>query len=384
MQPGNSSVFSSRLYDAAIIGGGLAGLVTAIALSRAGKKVVLFEKKHYPAHKVCGEYVSHEVLPYLRTIGFDPMALGAADIQQLRITTTGGKGMTAALPLGGFGLSRYAMDAALARLAADSGATVITGARIADAALQPDGTWLLSTQQGDTASARMAAGAWGKRDVLDKKLDRPFIQQHTGFMGVKYHVRGNFSENEISLNLFPGGYCGFSKVEDNTWNLCYLYRRGGMQFSSMDELNERALFQNPALRTIFREASFVRDTPEVINEISFAPKTALAGGILLCGDAAGLITPLCGNGMAMAIRSGKMLSDCMLAAGDVATATAKAALDKAYSRAWQKQFAGRLAWGRAIQAMFYSAPLLHAGMGLLGTSAMLQRWLIRKTHGEVI
>src|SRR6476659_3978963 len=47
-------------YDVAIIGGGLAGLSSAIELRMAGYNVILFEQEKYPFHKVCGEYISHE------------------------------------------------------------------------------------------------------------------------------------------------------------------------------------------------------------------------------------------------------------------------------------------------------------------------------------
>ena len=47
-------------YDVAIIGGGLAGLSSAIELRLAGYDVILFEQEKYPFHKVCGEYVSLE------------------------------------------------------------------------------------------------------------------------------------------------------------------------------------------------------------------------------------------------------------------------------------------------------------------------------------
>ena len=58
----------SRIYDVVIIGGGLAGLTCALHLSRKGVDVLLIEKNTYPHHKVCGEYVSNEVLPYLKRL----------------------------------------------------------------------------------------------------------------------------------------------------------------------------------------------------------------------------------------------------------------------------------------------------------------------------
>ena len=93
----------AKHYDVIIIGGGLAGLTTAILLSGKSKKVLVIEKKTYPFHKVCGEYVSNEVLPFLKSIGFDPFEYGATNISKLRISTPSGKNIISPLGLGGFG-----------------------------------------------------------------------------------------------------------------------------------------------------------------------------------------------------------------------------------------------------------------------------------------
>ena len=51
-----------------IVGGGLAGLTAAIHLARKGVSTMLFERNRFPHHKVCGEYLSREVLPYLKEL----------------------------------------------------------------------------------------------------------------------------------------------------------------------------------------------------------------------------------------------------------------------------------------------------------------------------
>ncbi|MEC8402689.1 MAG: FAD-dependent oxidoreductase, partial [Bacteroidota bacterium] len=55
----------SKIFDVIIVGGGLAGLTNAIHLSKVNQNVLLIEKNSYPKHKVCGEYISNEVIPYL-------------------------------------------------------------------------------------------------------------------------------------------------------------------------------------------------------------------------------------------------------------------------------------------------------------------------------
>lgn len=64
-------------FNVIIVGGGLAGLASATHLSKKGLSVLLIEKHEYPKHKVCGEYISNEVLPYLNALDFNPFDYGA-------------------------------------------------------------------------------------------------------------------------------------------------------------------------------------------------------------------------------------------------------------------------------------------------------------------
>ena len=75
------------MYDVAIIGGGLAGLVNAILLKKAGLSIILFEEKSYPFHRVCGEYISNEVVPFLRTHDLFPDELEPAIISKFHLTS---------------------------------------------------------------------------------------------------------------------------------------------------------------------------------------------------------------------------------------------------------------------------------------------------------
>lgn len=92
-------------------------------------------------------------------------------------------------------------------------------------------------------------------------------------------------------------------------------------------MEEAVLFRNPFIRSIFEKSEFLFDRPETINEISFQTKQPVENHILMIGDAAGMIAPLCGNGMAMAIHSAKIVSERLL----------QYCHDKHYTRAnWSK------------------------------------------------
>ena len=112
-------------FDVIIIGGGLAGLTNAIHLSKSIHRVLLIEKNSYPKHKVCGEYISNEVLPYLNSLGIDPIKVGAKQISKVQISTTKGNLIKSELPLGGFGMSRYFLDSLLLKKVRLNGVQVL-------------------------------------------------------------------------------------------------------------------------------------------------------------------------------------------------------------------------------------------------------------------
>jgi flavin-dependent dehydrogenase len=277
------------------------------------------------------------------------------------------------------------MDEALQSLAAHYGARIITGARVTDMRCDSD-FCTATTAKGEHFSSLLGIGAWGKRDLLDKKLDRPFLHAHTGYLGVKYHIRTDYPADEIGLDNFPGGYCGISRVEGDKFNLCYLYQRDyGGNFKTMEELEQTLLYQNPVLKRIFTQSEFLFQQPEVINEISFSPKKQVEGHIFMCGDTAGLITPLCGNGMSMAIAAAKLLCRLIIESrvllSPYISPGARIALEQAYTKAWKGQFGRRLYWGRTIQKAFGGPRLSEIVLRTIHAVPVAERWLINQTHG---
>ena len=113
-------------FDVVIVGGGLAGLVSSIDLAQRGKSILVIEKKNFPLHKVCGEYLSNEVRPYLERLGFVPENLGAKKISRFMISSIDGTSSTCEMVMGGFSISRYLLDKELYSIALNSGVTIVT------------------------------------------------------------------------------------------------------------------------------------------------------------------------------------------------------------------------------------------------------------------
>ena len=369
--------------DVLLIGGGLAGLAAALDLAGRGHRVAVVERKQYPFHKVCGEYVSNEVLPYLRRLGADPAALGPAAITQFALSSPGGRLLTAPLDLGGFGVSRYVLDDFLYRLAEARGVTFHLQNTVADVVLDPaTDRHRVALADGRELSARVVLGTYGKRANLDRQLHRAFFAQRSPYLGVKYHLRlPGFPRDLIALHNFANGYAGISAIEEDKLCFCYLTTRQNLrQHGTIAAMEQAVLAKNPRLREILGTAEFLYPQPEVINEISFAPKQPVERHVLMCGDAAGLITPLCGNGMAMALHGAALGA---AAAHDfLSDHTTRAGMETAYAQAWQAQFGARLRVGRAVQRLFGGPVLSELVVGGLRHWPGAVRALMRRTHGQ--
>jgi flavin-dependent dehydrogenase len=362
-----------------VIGGGLAGLSSAILLARAGLEVTLIEKKKYPFHRVCGEYISNEALPFLETLGLDLNALKPARINQFQLTSPSGKMLEAPLDLGGFGISRFALDHELYKLGQRHGVKFklqTTAERVTFSGQE----FTVALSDGSVLQSEIVAGAFGKRSNLDRHLNRPFFAARSPYLAVKYHLKTDLPKNVIALHNFENGYAGISAIENDRYCFCYLTTRQNLKtHKTVAKMEEKVLCQNPHLQKIFRESEFLYPQPEVINEISFAPKTAVAGHVLCAGDAAGLITPLCGNGMAMAFHSGKILAEEIAAYFQHRNRTF---LEASYTQAWENQFNARLRVGRAVQQVFGKKILSEIAVSALQKMPFAVQLIMKNTHGK--
>ena len=159
----------------------------------------------------------------------------------------------------------------------------------------------VNTSQGSFTS-RLVLGCHGKRSALD--LNRPFTQKHSPFVAVKAHYRGLELPSVIELHAFPGGYCGLSQIEAKEINVCWIAHERIL--GSKNRSVPDALLQNPILADRFESMRCVRRSQHRLSQISFALKKKFDGDVCMVGDSAGMITPLCGDGMAMALRSAEL------------------------------------------------------------------------------
>lgn len=366
--------------DILIIGGGLAGLTAALHLHKAGLNVILIEKNSYPNHKVCGEYISNEVLPYLNWLGVDMESLNPTHIDKLHLTTQSGKSTYANLPLGGFGISRFTLDYYLYQLLLNRGVKVFQES-VTDVQFDED-LFTVKTTNNITFIAKQVIGAYGKRSALDIKLERSFIKKKAPFLAVKAHYKGGFPDDIVALHNFKGGYCGVSKVEDNKINICYLADYETFKkHKNIASYQQNVLMKNKVLKDILQRSELLFEAPITISQLSFGAKQAVTNHVLMVGDAAGLIHPLCGNGMAMAFHGAKIVSETLIAYlnGDIKS---RAEFEKRYTKIWNKTFNSRLKTGSILSSLLQREILTDFLINVITKMPWLLKQIIKKTHGK--
>lgn len=367
----------SKILDCAIIGGGLAGLTLAIQLAKTNRKVVLFEKNQYPFHKVCGEYISMESWDFLEELGANLSELNLPKINQLNVSAHDGFVISSELSLGGFGISRYSLDHRLAGIARENGVEVLENCTVNDVKLK-DNVYSIETTKG-TYHSKIACGSYGK-------IEPSFVERSNRvkgkYIGVKYHIKRSFPKDLIELHNFKDGYCGISKVDNDMYCLCYLTTTKNLNDNGNDikKMEENILMKNPFLRTYFAESEFVNQKPIAISQIGFRKKSTYQNDLILLGDAAGAIAPLCGNGMSIAMRASKILATHMEAF--FTNQIDKQTLIDRYTKEWNNHFSFRIKTGFYLQKLFGKRITTLWTLKFLSKFPRLLRKIIRLTHGE--
>ena len=377
-------MIDTKTYDVAVIGGGLAGLNLSIQLARKGHSVVLFEKEMYPFHKVCGEYISMESWNFLANeIGVKLKEYEVAFINKLWVTSPDGESLRSDLASGGFGISRHKLDFLLKNIAVTAGVSVFENCKAEEVNFN-NKVFNIKTNTGNF-NAKVCCGSWGKRSNFDVKWKRTFTNKTSSrlnnYVGIKYHVKMNFEDDVIALHNFKDGYCGISKIEDDKYCVCYLTKASNIKKAgSIKKAEEQILYQNPHLKNALENMEHCYDAPLSISQISFSKKNAVENNVLMVGDAAGMITPLCGNGMSMAMHGSK------IAAAEISAflnnSISRREMENNYSKNWKNNFETRVATGKLVQYLFGRTAATNLLVNFMNKSRFLTNRLINLTHGK--
>ena len=350
--------------DVLVIGAGPGGTATAYYLASHGVDVLMVERSEFPREKVCGDGLTPRGVKQLLEMGVDPLGPGFVRIDGLRVYRDDEPILTMPWPTlndyPGYGLvrARADFDQLLAERAVRAGSKLwqkteaigpvvdngwVVGAKVRRAEdEEPVEVRAKLVIAADGAASRFGGAAGVKRDA----------RSPIGIAARRYYRTdrdlGPWMESwlEMTTNgkVLPG-YGWIFPVADGVINV-----GAGLQntFKSFKEVSARGVFDN-----------FIAMLPERwgINEDS-ALGPMLSGpipmgmnrrpmampGLLLVGDAAGLVNPFNGEGIAFAMESAKIAAD--LAHGSLTQG--KAALAQAYPIALREKYGRYFAAGRAF------------------------------------
>ncbi len=361
-------------------------MTAAITLAQSGINVLVLEARSYPHHKVCGEFLSPVCTDYLDSLGVlsTVQAVKPACISEVSVTSPRGISWNTSLPGTGIGISRYTLDQLLANHAQALGVCVHERTNVST--LHGDlrqGFTLTARSEGQEKlfHARTVIAAYGKRSNLDRTLNRSFLRKRDSFIGLKAHFYGPPLPRRIELHTFPGGYCGLSEIEDGRANVCLMVKQDVFQKVSEGSISTFISWmgqQNACLEQWLSEAEQVQQGWQSISQIPFSRKSTVEADVLMTGDAAGLIAPLAGDGMEMALRGGQMAAHFIrhFLNGDWSATT----LSQRYTHEWQRTFAPRLRVARWLQTIVLNPPLAVLGLHLLNRLPGLGDFIVNHTR----
>jgi flavin-dependent dehydrogenase len=237
--------------------------------------------------------------------------------------------------------------------------------------------FVLSTQ-GEQWHARFVVAAAGRNArVLNTGSDTSNSQPR--FVGFKTHFRGAaLKSGAVELHPFRGGYCGLVRIENGLTNACLLADYNIIVGRSPAAFWQWLLNECPALNARMQNAQTAMPWLSTAN-ITFGGTQPVQDGILRCGDAAGFIHPLTGDGMAMAARSGELAAVILVAV--LKHSLKKDDISMLYNAAWQREFAGRLRWATRLQPLLTSPHACALAVSLLKHTPNLARRAVALTRG---
>jgi menaquinone-9 beta-reductase len=313
----------------AIIGGGIAGLCAAIRLTELGEEPLLIEGGSYPAHKICGEFLSPECIKYLHDWNIHPMSIPKVILRSFNRT------LTFSFPTPAGGMSHLQLDPALANYSIKQGAKIRTNTQVE--AFQPkrnsSDAHLIRLANGETLEVSYVIIATGRLPNYAIKAPKMC------YMGFKTHFKNIASEGNLEMHSFPGAYLGIAPVEDHKYNVaCLANLKEVKRFSSPHLFIENLISKNPFLHPLLSAednllgqwmvgaipAFGIKQTPDWLDTY-------------FIGDAAVTIPPASGNGLTMAILGGRLAAE-----------YAVRFQAQEFKKMWVKRCSSQVFWGKLL------------------------------------
>ena len=376
---------TGRRLDTVVVGASLAGSAAALVLARSGARVAVVDKAIFPRPKTCGELLSPDGVAALARLGLDGevRAAGAATIRRFALVRPDGGRVRGRLPAPALSLSRERLDAIVLdgarasrrRLPPRRGGDVGRGKPRRRLHREDPGADTRGADGPRRLGALLAARRPPRPPVLRSARDALRVQEVP-----RSASAGARLADHVVLHVFRGGYLGLSLVEEGRVSLGALATPAVAQEAhhDFDRLLARLSAESPALAADLAGLA-PEPGPALVSEpVHLGARGAAWGDVLLAGDAAGVVDPYTGSGMALALRTGEAAG--ALLAEHAAGRVAAAALASEWARRWRAVTGSVFFFSRLFRPVFLGG---FATRLVVPATAPLAGLAARLTRGSV-
>jgi|KBSSwiStaDraftv2_1062776.scaffolds.fasta_scaffold01911_12 geranylgeranyl reductase family protein len=315
------------VFDVAVVGAGPAGSSAAYHLASRGHRVLLLEKAAFPRDKACGDGLTAQSLQLLAQMGLSDKLASALKIAGLRVITERGErvlrcgpgdadrpGYAAVLP-------RIQLDHLVCQAAVDQGATLWERSRVAGFLTRDErvaGVRVLCSDREVEVSARYVVLADGGSSPLARQLGLGGVDRatsgyavsgyFTGLTGIEplFEIHAPATDPETGRPIAGYGWVFPTGAGSANIGVGYFQSQQGDQRLNLRQIADHFVADLRARDSRFsqmRQTSSLRGGPL---RCGLDPDRCTRPGVVLVGDAAGLVDPLTGEGIDTALTSGAL------------------------------------------------------------------------------
>ncbi|MCP9945051.1 geranylgeranyl reductase family protein [Streptomyces somaliensis] len=399
-----TETLSEHTADVIVVGAGPAGSTTAYHLAKAGLDVLLLEKTAFPREKVCGDGLTPRATKQLVAMGIDVSEeAGWSRNRGLRIIGGGVRLQLdwpelATYPDYGLVRRRDDFDELLARQAQKAGARLYERCNVGEPVTDPRTGRItgVHARLGEektpvTFRAPLVVAADGNSSRLSlamglhRREDRPMgVAVRTYFTTPRHE--DDYLESWLELwdrrgpgpdRLLPG-YGWIFGMGDGTSNV------------GLGILNSSSAFRELDWREVLKAwcASVPEDwgfTPDNMTgpirgaalPMAFNRQPHYTRGLLLVGDAGGLVNPFNGEGIAYAMESGRLAADVIVQAHARSTDALRERALHGYPRALKDAYGGYYTLGRAFVKLIGNPKVMQIATQRGLTHPVLMRFTLK-------
>ena len=356
-----------------IVGGGLAGLTLGVGLRQNAVPVTIYEAGSYPRHRVCGEFISGRGQATLARLGLRELVenAGAIRAQTTAFFSTTKSTSPQPLPSPAICLSRFTLDAVLAKKFCELGGELQAGTRWPTVGVHASACSDSPARRGTELQLEGTVRATGRRAETDPGGTRWF--------GLKIHARNVPLTADLEMHVSPRGYVGLCQLNNGKVNICGLFRKHADENGRAKNWHDLLRGQpGSLLRVRLANAEFDEDSFCAVAGLSLRPRQAASRNEVCVGDAITMIPPVTGNGMSMAFESAELAITPLAAwsRGEISWNEAKEKI----AGDCDATFARRLAWANWLQRLVLTPSLQNPLVVLAARCDWFWRMTFEKTR----